>query len=169
MPKSKRRGTRSSEGKYIFFVLAIIITAVIIGVAIVSSQPKTKLKATEYLRVVPMEGGSLGEFYNQSGKISVRIKILGLNITAFEGDAHSIIVIVASQEEPEVGPKPPDYFLPKGETWQAVILLKGLVSNLNSDGLFPVNIGISCTEAEPENSVWLYLRPEDILSTEAPD
>ena len=166
MSRNGRGRGHLSKAKCAVIVWVVALTAIVIGATIATNQPKTKPKASEYLQVTPMEGGSLGEY--ESDNRAVMIKTLGLNITAFRGDAHSIIVIVASQAEPEVLPNPPTYFLPKGESCQAPMLLRGLMSHLNADGLFPVKISIKCNESDPSD-IWLFLKPEDILSMGGPD
>lgn len=162
MPKNRPRRAHSSKAKYVIIVSIVALTAIVIWSSIVTNQPKAKPKASDYLQITIMKEGSLGEYYNDNR--TVIIKLLGLNITAVGGDAHSIIVIVASQAEPEVLPNPPDYFLPQNESCQAPLLLRGLRSNLNDDGLFPVYISVKAEETDPSN-IWLFLKPEDIIAT----
>lgn len=154
MSKVKRRGKYSSKAKYV--ILTLIIVSIIIGAAIIMSlPPKKKPPASQYLHVTHTV--SVGEFYDQN--TTVKIKILGLNITALE-DAHSLLVIAQAQPEPEYKDS-----LAKGETWSLAIELRGLVRHLN-EGSFRVEVGISCSEAEPEY-VPVYLNPEDIIGVPA--
>jgi hypothetical protein len=162
MSKNKRRRTSSNKTKYVMAVSLVALASLVTWSIIATNHPTAKPKASEYLQVIAMSGGSVGDYGPKNE--TVTIKILGLNITAIGGDARSIIVIVASQIEPEVGPSPPDYFLPQNQSWQAVILLQGLHSHVNDDGLFPVLVSIKCTETDPSD-IWLYLKPEDIIAT----
>jgi hypothetical protein len=169
MPKRKRE----SRVKYLFVLMFVFILLAIL--AVMRSFPSTqtiKPKASEYLDVKPIPGGSLGTFSNNR---TVLIYLIGLNVTA-KKNATSILIQMPYYTAS------PDYqyafkeSLTAGESWQVmgggegsqpVISSYPARSILNDDGYFPVKIGISCAEAEHEY-IYVYLRPEDILSMEGP-
>lgn len=152
----RRKG--KSGGKYLA-ILVIVIVVIIIGILVaVNNSNRKRPPVSQYLEITHTI--SIGEFYNQNR--TVKITYLGLNITAVGGDAHDLILFVRSQPE---YPAIKD-FIPKGESWEPGegMLLRGYVTSLNEDDLFPVDIKIGCIEAV-EEEVMIYLKPKDVVGT----
>lgn len=148
MPK---RGSKQS--KYVY--AAILILAIVVVSAIVISQIRSsKPQASQYFTI--SHTASLGEFSNQNR--TVNIKILGLNITAVGGDATDVQLTIDAQADQlnDIYPS-----IPKGTAKPAEIQLKGLVTSLNDDGLFPVEFDISCPQTQL-STITIYLEPKDI-------
>jgi hypothetical protein len=149
---------RSKSKLWIAVFVSIIVIIAIAVAANFNSQSKRKPKISEYLNVGHTK--STGTFYNQNKTLI--IKELGLNITAIMGDAHNIIIIVASSEEPYIID-----FLDKGNSALPSIQLRGYTTSLNETiGAFPLEIDISCQEAPaaPEDPpITIYLKTEDIV------
>lgn len=143
---------------YAIPILAIILILIIIAAALMTSESKT-LKVSEILQITHTK--SLAESTNTGQNETIMIKTLGLKITAIGGDAHSIIVIVSSHQDPWGPPVKP--FLPKDESWDLPIDQLTLPTRLNEDGFYEVTVSVKCIEAAEAEHIILYLEPEDIL------
>jgi biopolymer transport protein ExbD len=158
--RKRRSKAKNEKGKY-FLILAftlLVLFAVLIFFSSIknnTSKPTSNVKAGEYLQIVHTK--SIGEFYNN--RRTVEITELGLNITAVKGDAHSIIIYVDTQVDISN-----DVYkhIAKGETLSVSVRLKGYVTSLNSEGKFPVTVGLSCSEAAYDE-ITLLIDPDDII------
>jgi hypothetical protein len=152
-----RRRARKSKIKRKALILMVVAAAIIITVIAAIKNPNNPKKplASEYLKVEHTK--SLGEFYNNNR--TVKIIDLGLRVTALCGDAHNILItnlpIGSGDLQPYI------QYLRIGEYKDLDITLDYLTS-LNEDGLFPLELTIGCSEAEPED-VTIFLKPEDII------
>jgi hypothetical protein len=122
--------------------------------AIVVYQMRGKPSATEFFKV--SHTASIGEFSN--GNKTVNIKILGLNISAVGGDATDVQLIIDAQSDPLN-----DFYasISKGTSKSAEIQLKGYLTTLNDDGLFPVEFDIGCLETQT-TTFTIYIDPQSI-------
>lgn len=136
------------------FVIIIIVVIVIVA-AMATNKPRN-LKVSDLLQVTHTASLAMSSPPGQNE--SILIKTLGLNITAIKEDVHSIIIIVSSQQEPDV-----IISLPKGESWPAVIEYLSYPAQLNEDGVYPVEVTLGCEEAVGPVDILIYLKPEDVF------
>lgn len=148
MPKHGR-----NQSKYVY--VAILLFAIVVVSAIVVSQIRSsKPQASQYFTI--FHTVSVGEFSN--GNTTLNVKILGLNITAVGGDATDVQITIDAQADQlsDIYPS-----IPKGTTKPAEIQLKGYVTSLNDDGLFPVEFDIGCPQTQV-STITIYLDPKDV-------
>jgi hypothetical protein len=150
MPK---RG--SNQRKYAY--LAILLFVIVVVSAIVVSQIRSsKPSANQYFTV--SHTASLGEFSNENK--TVNISVLGLNVTAVGGDATDVQITMDAQADPLTDIYPS---IAKGTSKPAEIQLKGYVTSLNDDGLFPVEFDIGSLEVQT-STFTIYIDPKEILT-----
>lgn len=152
---------RSNKKGYV--LVAIILLIVVIAAAFAISQPKSKKpSASQYFIVT--HTSSLGTFAEDNK--SVNLQTLGLNVTAVGGDATNVQLQCKSQAYAL-----DDYIqtLSKGPPgWDVQIALKGgdynepgLYVRLDPQGMFEVNITVSCSETE--SAVFkVLINPQDV-------
>ena len=158
MPKHK-----SNRNKYLLIVVLLLIVAIVLAVAVTQTNSKKPL-ASQYFIVTHTV--SAGEFSTTDNE-TVVLTTLGLNITAVGGDATAVQVRVSSQANPI-----DDYLdsLPKGPPgWDMSITLvggtmnfRGLQRSLNSQGMFKVDVTISCNEAT-RAVIPVLINPNDVI------
>ncbi len=137
-------------------MFVIIIIAVIVIVAAMAANKPRNLKVSDLLQITHTVSLAVPTPPGQNE--SILIKTLGLNITAIEEDVHSIVIVVGSQQEPDV-----ILSIPKGESWPAAIEYLSYPTRLNDNGVYPIKVSLSCSEAAKHEDIWIYLKPEDVL------
>jgi hypothetical protein len=154
--------------KYLFALMFVFMLLAILAITTSIPGSRTlKPKASEYLDVKPIPGGSLGEI--SEGKYAL-IYLIALNVTAKKDATYIMVRLPFSAKNPEYQYAYKDK-LAAGESWQVVgggeegsfpMMYSKPYRALFINGYYRVQIGIKCAESEPED-IYVYLSPEDIL------
>lgn len=137
------------------FVIILIVVIVVV-VAMAANKPRN-LKVSDLLQITHTASFAMPAVPGQNDSILVRT--LGLNITAIKEDVHSVTVIISSQQEPTlISP-----FIPKGESLSVAIEYLSYPTELNEDGVYPVEVTLGCEEAAEPADIQIFLEPEDVF------
>lgn len=157
---------RKSNRKKYLLIATLLLIVVIVAVFAVFRTTGQKPLASEYFTIT--HTASTAYYPSTASNSTLVLTVLGLNITAVEGDATAVYVQVRSQAYPE---DDEISSLTKGKSWDAPITLtggvfnyRGLQSTMNTEGKFQVDVTISCNEAR-RAPIHVLLDPNDIYIT----
>ena len=157
---------RSNTNKYL--LVAILLLVIVIVAAFAASRTGgQKPLASQYLAVA--HTASTAYYPSTTSNTTIILTVLGLNITAVEGDATAVYVQCRSQAYPADDELAS---LAKGKMWDAPITLtggelrfRGLQVSMNTQGKFEVDVTVSCNEARSA-TIPVSIDPKDIYITE---
>ena len=155
---------RSNRNKYLFIAILLLVAVIVAALAFNQTSSSKKPSANQYFIV--SHTASTGEYLTSDNK-TFRLTTLGLNITAVGGSATNVYVKCNSQAEPES-----DYLvnLNKGPPgWDIPVVLvgglynyRGLSLRMNNQGMFALNVTISCDQVQSAK-IPVLINPEDLI------
>jgi len=142
--KRKRSGIARNA-----MIVALIVILFVVIAASYKGQVKQKYESSEYFEIY-----DAGYFPPTGNGSTIQIQTLGFYIRAVMGDAHNVNIRCGNMPSPEL--VPPDGTILKGESaFSGEIYPNIIYPALGVGKEFPIEIGIECTEASGEITIFL--------------